>query len=567
MRPGELMPAYEGGPQVSPTARFARALLACALRFWPAESRAWGAALAAEVDEATNGFEAMRWSLGGLMFFARSVLSSTWAWLKLPAGSSLPGTGAGGVGGPLMPKRSRLFTAAVLSVAAVLLLLPEGREAMQTVTASWLEFMPTRLERRTLDRLAARAEEERDAETLAFVAMSPTQDPSRDAERRAEKLVAQAVALDSSFIWIYGAKNHSAKFYPVQREWVERLHAADPDNAVPILMEANALAEQRVNVRYIENDDMKLADDPQWMALMGRAFAAPKYDSYLAKHIHVMRNVWNRNPNLPPDIFLMSLWSHAIPDLYQLRLYGKIRLNAAKKALAAGDTKEAEALTQGVATFAARMMNSSGAAMEGLIGVALSHMADKEFAEIYTAEGKPEEARRATAHSDELEQATRHRFGRDEEGRAARARTFERQAALLQGIVIVGGLALICAVVGIFALEIWRSKLTTQTGLRRVICFLADWAPATFLATTGAFLVCFLPFQKVVADFRVSSFQPTDEMRLSDAMWSLVGVPERVLGMDAAVTFWSAVTYMLSAIVVCVIARSVYRARRVASRA
>jgi hypothetical protein len=56
-------------------------------------------------------------------------------------------------------------------------------------------------------------------------------------------------------------------------------------------------------------------------------------------------------------------------------------------------------------------------------------------------------------------------------------------------------------------------------------------------------------------------------MRLSDAMWSLVGVPERVLGMDAAVTFWSAVTYMLSAIVVCVIARSVYRARRVASRA
>lgn len=568
MTGGETMPACEGGPQLSGLARFARAMLACALRYWPEDSRAWGAALAAEVDEATNGFDAMRWSLGGIMFFARSVLSSTWTWLKLPAGSSLPGAGAADGGGPLMAKRSRIFTAAVLVVAAVLLLLPEGREAIRTVAASWSEYEMTRADQRALDKLSARAEKDRDAETLAFVALSRTQSSTRDGEQRAERLVEQTVALDPSFIWIYGAKNHAANFYPAQKEWVARLQASDPDNAVPILLEADALAEQSGNLQYNQKDDQRLADNPRWMALMQRAFAAAKYDSYLGKHIRLMQAVWNRNPNLPPDIILMGLWSHAIPNLYQIRLYGRIQLNAAKKALAAGDTKRAEALAQGVATFGTRMISSSGTMIEELIGVSISHMADKEFAEIYTAEGKPEEARRATAHRDELEQATRHRFGRDEEGRAARARTFDRQAVVLQGSVIVGGLALLCAVVGIFSLEVWRGKPAAQPGLwRRALCFAVDWAPATLLVATGAFLVCFLPFQKVLADFRVSGFQLTDERRISDAMWSLVSVPERVLGMDSAVTFWSAVTYTLSAIVVCLVARGVYRARRVASRA
>lgn len=564
MRAGDLMPTYESGPQGSGTARFARWMLTCAVRYWPEGSRHWGAALAAEIDETTNGFDAMRWSLGGIMFFARSVLSSAWAWLKLPAGSSLPGA----AGGPsLRPKRSRIFTAAVLAATALLLALPEGREAVRTVTASWLEFMPTNSDQPTLDKLAARAEKEKDAETLAFVALSWTRNSTPDAEQRAEKLVEQTVGLDPSFIWIYGAKNHGANLYPAQKEWVNRLQTSDPDNAVPILIEANALAEQKLNLRYNDKDDEKLADDPQWMALMGRAFAAPKYDSYFGKHIRLMQAVWNRNPNLPPEIPLMGVWSHAIPNLYAMRLYGKIQLNAAHKALVAGETKQAEVLTQGVATFGARMTNSSVTMIEELIGVAISRMADKEFAEIYAAEGKPEEARRATAHMDELEQASRHRFGRDDAGRAERARTFDRQAVLVQGSAILGGLALVCGIVGIFALEIWRGKPAAQAGLwRQVLCFAADWAPVTLLVASGAFLAGFLPFQKVLADFRVSSFQPTDEMRVGEAMFSLATVPERVLGVDAAVTFWSAVTYLLSAIVVGMVALGVYRSRRVQTK-
>jgi hypothetical protein len=548
----------------SVTARFARWALGRAVRYWPEENRVWGLALAAEIDETRSAFEMVRWSYGGIMLFSRSVLSSAWNWMRLPSGSSLP-EGWGPKQG-VLPKRSRLFTAAVLACAAVLLFLPEGRLAVQTVTASWLEFMPTNSVQRTLDKLAARAEKTKDAETLAFVALSATGDSAHGAEQRAERFVERAVALDPSYIWIYGAKNHRANYYPAQKELVERLQAADPDNAVPILIEASAVAEQKLSVGTgysNERDFRSLGEYPQWMALMARAYAAPKYDSYLAKHIRVMRDVWDRDPSLPPDIFLMSLWSHGIPDLRLMRLYAEIELDQAKKALAAGDAKQAETKAQGVAAFGARMMGSGGTVIEELIAVAISRMADKELAEIYTAEGRPDEARRAIAHMNELEQSVRHRFARDEEGRTERARTFERQAALVQGFVILGGLALLCALVGILSLELWSSKKAAQTGLwRRVVCFTADWAPMTLLVASGAFLVCFLPFQRVLADFRGSSFQPTDEKRISDAMWSLVTVPEHVLGVDAAVTFWSAVTITLSAAAILIVAWGFYRARR-----
>jgi hypothetical protein len=62
-------------PTNSTAARLARWLLDCALRHWPEETRPWGLALAAEIDETTSAFETVRWSLGGMMFFARAVLS------------------------------------------------------------------------------------------------------------------------------------------------------------------------------------------------------------------------------------------------------------------------------------------------------------------------------------------------------------------------------------------------------------------------------------------------------------------------------------------------------------
>src|SRR5580658_7958787 len=55
-------------PQPHPLpARFFRWLLSRAVRHWPEDTRAWGIALAAEVDETTDAFQALLWSWGGIM--------------------------------------------------------------------------------------------------------------------------------------------------------------------------------------------------------------------------------------------------------------------------------------------------------------------------------------------------------------------------------------------------------------------------------------------------------------------------------------------------------------------
>jgi hypothetical protein len=180
-------------PTNSTAARLARWLLNCALLLWPEETRPWGLALAAEIDETTSALETVRWSLGGMMFFARAVLSGAWTWLKLPAGGSLPG---GATGPSILPKRSRMFTAGTLVVAVLLLFLPAGREAMRMVRASWQGFQQSNSDVRAQKELAARAEKEKDASTLAFVALG-TSDPKRAAAltERAVARVACAIAI------------------------------------------------------------------------------------------------------------------------------------------------------------------------------------------------------------------------------------------------------------------------------------------------------------------------------------------------------------------------------------
>jgi hypothetical protein len=100
--------------------RLAQASLALALRFWPEESRDWGHALAAELDEIEKPLETLRWALGGLMLFSRASASHFLTWLKLPAGSRLAAASLPlGTSPPVLPKRSRLFTAAILLATAV----------------------------------------------------------------------------------------------------------------------------------------------------------------------------------------------------------------------------------------------------------------------------------------------------------------------------------------------------------------------------------------------------------------------------------------------------------------
>ena len=266
-------------PRQSMIVRSAHWSLNLALRFWPDESRHWGHALAAELGEIENPLEALHWALGGLMLFARASASQFFAWLKLPAGSRLsPASLPPGIAAPILPKRSRFFTAAVLAATALLLFLSQSRQAISLVNASWHGYEISSADRRTLANLAVRAEKEKDARTLAFVALTLL--PPEQAMLLADK----AVALDPSLTWIYTSRFYRPGDVPQSTEWIARLRASDPDNSFIELFTADAIVQPRYTALLAHGTpspqqiESALAGDPQWVAQMEAAFRAPRYE-------------------------------------------------------------------------------------------------------------------------------------------------------------------------------------------------------------------------------------------------------------------------------------------------
>jgi tetratricopeptide (TPR) repeat protein len=551
----------------SMTARLARWVLRFAVRHWPEENRAWGLALAAEIDETASAFEMVRWSLGGIMFFTRSVLSSVWNWMKLPSGSSLSG-GANGPDGPsLLPKRSRVFTATVLAAAALLLALPEGREAIRTVRASWQEHRQSDPDAPTLEKLAARAEKANDANALAFVALR-TEDP-----KRAEALTERAVAIDPQLIWVYGSKNHSwPNFEPPKAEWLARLQAADPDNAVPYLLEAYAVAGQHVRSLYEhgtpKDADFEMAEsDSRWMALMEQAYSAPRYDSYFEKHCQLTRVVWTREKNLTALTVLSGLWSHAIPNLLNVRNFADVKIHEAQKARMAGEWKRAESLLDEVDMFGMRMRDGSGTNIEKVIGWSVSRRASKEMAVLYSSLGKTEDARRATLRIQQIDESFQALRPGHDSADHARVQTFRREAMLVQGFGTLAVIAGLAALAGVLMLELWPSWIrNSHTIWRRAICWTSDYAPSVLLAASGAFLISFLPFQRAFEEYRASNYSLLNEQRVMESMWGLLEIPQSVTGVNFAVSIWTFVTVALSALLLFVLARGFYRMRRTLSK-
>jgi hypothetical protein len=551
----------------SVTARFARWVLGCAVRHWPEENRAWGLALAAEIDATASAFETVRWSLGGIMLFSRSVLSSVWKWMKLPTGSSLS-TGVNGPKGPLLlPKRSRVFTVAVLGAASLLLALPEGREAIRTVRASWQGFQQSSSDVRTLKELAARAEKEKDASTLAFVALG-TSDP-----KQAAALTERAVALDPELIWVYGAQNYGPKNDPPGAEWLARLQAADPDNAVPYLLEAYSVADPRVEELYDHGSpkdaDFEVAEsDSKWIELMERAFGAPRYDGYFQRHYQLTRTLWNRDKNLSPMVVLSGLWSHAIPNLLNLMIFADVKIHEAQKARAAGDLKRAESLLNEVDTFGLRMADGSETDIEKLIAWTVSQRADKELAVLYSSAGKTEDERIVTTRLDQIEKRFKEMRHANNPTRGAGTQTFRREAILVESFGILCVVAAFGALAGISMLELWPSRTQDAPPIwRKVPCWLADYGPATLLVASVAFLMSFLPFERAFAEYRASNYSLPNQERLMESMWGPLEIPRYLTGGSFAVSVWTFVTIALSALLLFVLVRGFYRMRRTVAKA
>jgi hypothetical protein len=381
----------------------------------------------------------------------------------------------------------------------------------------------------------------------------------------------RAVALDPQFIWVYGARYHGPKIDPPREDWLARLKAADPGNAVPDLLEADALAQPRLAALFEhrgknEGPREVLAGDAKWMALMERASAAPRYDSYFQRHYQLARTVWDRERDLPPTIILYGMWQHAFPSLFNVRTYSEIQIAEAQKARKAGDSKRAESLLGGVDAFGMRMADAKDSDIEKLIGLAIARNATKEMAKLYQAPGNTEDEQRVAKHLEQIEGRVQESRRALNLSRNARAQAFRKEAFLVQGFGTLSVLAAFAALAGILLLELWPGRIrNAKSTWRRAACWAADYAPAILLVACGAFLVSFLPFQSAFEEYRTSNFTLGDEQVLTDAMWSLFAIPSYVVGVDGAVELWSFVTIALSALLLFVLVCGFYRTKRTAA--
>jgi hypothetical protein len=545
-------------------ARVARWLLERTLRHWPEESRTWGLALAAEINETPSPLEALRWSLGGILLFARAVFWHVWTWMKLPVGGSLSSI-TGPEGPSPLPRRSRLFTSAILTASAMLLFSTVGREAIRTVRASWQGFQQSDADERTLEKLAARAEKEKDANTLAFVGLRTT-DP-----QRAAALVESAVSIDPELFWIYGIRKHGPSFEPPQEERLSRLQAADPGNAVPDLLLADALIEQRVDWLFAHgrNDDAIrhiLEGDRRWLSLMARAYDARRYDSYFQRHDQLTRSVWNRKRYLSPTVVFSGLFQQALPCLRCVILFAQIKIHEARNLNAGGDLKRAASMLGDLDAFGTRMVDGSGTAIEKAVGLQVSSQVNEALHTLYSDAGANKDAQRIALRLDQIKEQRRSIRKALPPRDDPQARVFRREAMLVQCLGTLSVIAGLAALAGILLLELWPRKIrNAKTIWKNVTYWLADFAPAALLAACSTFLICFLPFQRAFSDYRSSDYLLSDQHGLADALWALIEIPGYALGVPARVSIWAFVTIALTALLLLVVVRGNARTRRAAS--
>jgi len=538
--------------------RWARWQMRVLARVWPEESRDWGEAIASEAEEIAQPAEALGWALGGVTVYLRALGAHFWEWLKMPVGQRGEAARLAGAPGP---KRSRLFAVVVLTCSAGLLCLPEGREAIRTVRATWenyAEVDPSQEE----SELAAQGQKENDAQLMAFAALS------LEDEKRALELADSAVNLNPQLFWIYQAKSSWPDNSAGVQDWLAKARSTDPKNAGPYLRAADVVAHKILSglVRQHSPTETEttqaVTGSAEWRTLMDQAFRAPTYNSYYREHEELSRELWRRRPQLLLAMVLPSLWQHAIPNMLSMKQYTKLLVREAEDERAAGHLARAQELLSEATAFGKRVEADTmrNGRFEGL-GLSLERESALGWQGFYEATGDT-----AKAHDEAEQVAQPDRRGAADVREAIRlwqqrsrmegsAWAVEISALLIVAAVLVAGL-------GIALFEIWPAIGKRSTATRQVLSYVTDFAPAAVLLASAAFVLSFLPYAGAMAAFRGGSGGRSDVLQLSTAFWSLDGAARSLAGPSTEVLGWTLLTVVLSVAAALILARMAYRGMR-----
>ena len=317
-------------------------------------------------------------------------------------------------------RRTRFMSLLFLVWSVAFFFVPDFRQALQGPilgaslehSLEWLQRAGA-LPRHTLEDAIRKAEAGRDAKALAFASMHPP-GGAEDGVR----LAGEAVALDPQFTWIFpkvylGLESDQRK-NPDTKTFLKRLEVWDPDNAVPYLFEGGQIMEERGDHFPSYLDLEGIAQETEWRGVMQKAFAAPRYDSYVQREFDLERQWLLENNLAKPATVLLMTSAYPIPNLMNIRMYSNLLVKKlGKEAEAAGHEAEAMSYYWTVAHMGERMHLNGMSLIEKLIGAAIEKDAYDRLIPLLRRNGQADQAASLQFTLDQQKQDIEEFRGRD----------------------------------------------------------------------------------------------------------------------------------------------------------
>jgi hypothetical protein len=342
-----------------PTA-FPRSLAIALLRFaiWiaPHDTHDWGCGMLSELNHVEGNWSALLWSIGGAGVLAKQAIIAA----ILPGSQHRTVSSASELFAKELPMRKTTLAVIASCVVASLLffLAPVFRHAFHVSLAQWHDVLHVKSgfnyveSDPALDALAKKAEQNHDAEALAFVASRHPNETER------VRLADEAVRLDPNLTWVY-AINGALELSSSGTERLPTLKQWDPQNALPHLFAA-----QKIGVTVTHSKEFplgKVEESPSWEKEMDAAFRSPKLDTYLDRQKQLDHGVISRyHLNDPfraaPDENWYGFPSYGV---WYCHLYAESILESGHALEAHGDRKAAFEKYSEVARFG-QMMSVDG---------------------------------------------------------------------------------------------------------------------------------------------------------------------------------------------------------------
>ena len=546
------------------SAAFPRSVAIALLRFaiWiaPHDTLDWGHAMLNELNHVEGNWSALIWSLGGAGVLAKHAMLA----VILPGSHRRTVSTASELFGKELPMRKATLTATVACVAASLLffLAPVFRQAFQVSLAQWHDVLHIDQRWRghgpdpELDVLVRKAEQNHDAEALAFVAVRSA---NQSNQSESVRLADEAVHLDRNLTWVYAVAGTPCPTSSEIDRWVPALQQWDPQNALPHLIVA-----EKIDCDEVDHGLSALRPPEKsaaWQEAMAAAFQSPKLDTYFSRQKELDRRVLLRYQLHDPFQaisdgvrFGYGLPSYAAGDSHD---YAKKLLESGQALESRGDRKGAFEKYWTVARFGQMM----GSATSELFVQRYLPDAYQRLAGLSEAEGNHPEAAFYTSLGEQEAQATQKTLAAlRANSRGSDLSHWSAFLVRLSGLVMLvcGSLLLLCAL-GV----IIRGKSFRVTALQPSPLSLAIglFAAIGALLSSATLYAGYRPYSEILQRFVTKG----DEASLSELsnFLSATQVPLGTHGFlgvyDAAFHFWGIVTLLCGVVLLLAVLRHFQR--------